>query len=64
MPKMKTRGGAKKRIKVTATGRIKHKKQNLRHILTKKTSKRKRHLRALEVLAPMEEKRLKKMLNQ
>ncbi|MBX3730765.1 MAG: 50S ribosomal protein L35 [Candidatus Sumerlaeia bacterium] len=63
MPKMKTKRGLAKRVKVTASGRIKHKKQNLRHILTKKTAKRKRHLRALEVLAAPEEKRVKKMLN-
>lgn len=64
MPKMKTRGGLKKRIKVTASGRIKHKKQGLRHILTKKTAKRKRQLRALTCVASVDEGRLKRMLNQ
>lgn len=63
MPKMKSRAAAKKRVKLTATGKVKHKKQNLRHILTKKTPKRKRQLRALETLKPMEAKRVREMLN-
>ena len=41
MPKMKTRRSAKKRYKVTGTGKVMFKKQGLRHILTKKTTKRK-----------------------
>jgi len=44
MPKMKTNSGAKKRFKVTGTGKIKRKKAFKRHILTKKSSKRKRQL--------------------
>ena len=46
MPKMKTHGGAKKRYKVTGSGGIKRQKANRSHILTSKTRKRKRHLRA------------------
>ena len=45
MPKSKTLGGAKKRYKVTGSGRIKRQKANRAHILTSKTRKRKRHLR-------------------
>jgi len=45
MFKMKTVDGAAKRFRKTATGRFKHKKSNLRHILTKKSTKRKRNLR-------------------
>ncbi|CAL4319008.1 50S ribosomal protein L35 [Buchnera aphidicola] len=45
MPKMKTLKSASKRFKVTASGQFKRKQSNLRHILTKKTSHRKRHLR-------------------
>ena len=45
MPKMKTRSGAKKRFKVSASGRIKRGSAFLRHILTKKSTKRKRQLR-------------------
>jgi len=45
MPKMKTNRGAAKRFKVTGTGKIVYSKSNASHILTKKTSKRKRTLR-------------------
>ena len=44
MPKVKTNSSAKKRFKVTATGKITHQKSYKRHILTKKTTKRKRAL--------------------
>jgi len=46
MPKMKSKRGASKRFKKTASGGFKCKQSHLRHILTKKSSKRKRHLRA------------------
>jgi large subunit ribosomal protein L35 len=45
MPKVKTNSSAKKRFKVTATGKITHQKSFKRHILTKKSKKRKRSLR-------------------
>jgi large subunit ribosomal protein L35 len=45
MPKMKTNRGAAKRFKVTGTGKVVYSKSNASHILTKKTSKRKRRLR-------------------
>ncbi|MEX0928821.1 MAG: 50S ribosomal protein L35 [Balneolales bacterium] len=45
MPKMKTNSAAKKRFKVTGSGKIKRKKAFTSHILTKKTQKRKRNLR-------------------
>jgi len=45
MPKMKTKKAAAKRFSLTANGKVKYKKMNLRHILTKKTTKRKRGLR-------------------
>jgi len=44
MPKLKTKSGAKKRFKVTGSGKIKRKKAYARHILTKKTTKQKRRL--------------------
>jgi large subunit ribosomal protein L35 len=44
MPKMKTHSGAKKRYKVTGTGKIMRRKVNRNHILEKKASKRKRRL--------------------
>ncbi|MCH8492014.1 50S ribosomal protein L35 [Aliidiomarina shirensis] len=46
MPKMKSVKSASKRFKKTASGGYKCKQSHLRHILTKKSSKRKRHLRA------------------
>ncbi|MDK2802593.1 MAG: 50S ribosomal protein L35 [Oscillospiraceae bacterium] len=45
MPKLKTHSGAKKRFKMTKNGKIKRAHANKAHILTKKSSKRKRHLR-------------------
>ncbi|MDR0731667.1 MAG: 50S ribosomal protein L35 [Treponema sp.] len=45
MPKMKTKKSAAKRYSFTGSGKVKYKKQNLRHILTKKSAKRKRKLR-------------------
>ena len=45
MPKVKTNSSAKKRFKVTGTGKITHQKSYKRHILTKKSKKRKRALR-------------------
>jgi len=44
MPKLKTKSGAKKRFKVTGTGKIKRKKAFKNHILTKKETKQKRRL--------------------
>lgn len=45
MPKIKTVRGAAKRFKLTGSGNFKRKQSHLRHILTKKSAKRKRHLR-------------------
>ena len=45
MPKMKTHKGAKKRFSITAKGKVRRLKAYKSHILTKKTSKRKRQLR-------------------
>ena len=51
MPKMKTKKSAAKRYSITGTGKVKYKKQNLRHILTKKSTKRKRKLRKSGILS-------------
>jgi len=51
MPKMKTKKSAAKRFSFTGTGKVKYKKMNLRHILTKKSSKRKRKLRHAGILS-------------
>ena len=45
MSKAKTKKAIKKRFKVSGTGKLMRNKQGRRHILTKKTSKRKRHLK-------------------
>ena len=46
MPKLKSNRGAAKRFRATANGGFKYRKGHRNHILTKKTTKRKRHLRA------------------
>ncbi len=50
MPKMKSNRGAVKRFKITKSGLVKHRQMNRNHILTKKTTKRQRHLRGDGVL--------------
>jgi large subunit ribosomal protein L35 len=50
MPKLKTKSGAKKRFKVTGTGKIKHKPAFKNHILTKKETKQKRNLTGLSLV--------------
>ena len=62
MPKMKTRKAAAKRYSLTGSGKVKFKKQGLRHILTKKASKRKRHLRKGAILNKVETARVKRLL--
>ncbi|SIQ88703.1 large subunit ribosomal protein L35 [Alkalispirochaeta americana] len=62
MPKMKTRRAAAKRFSLTGSGKVKYKKQGLRHILTKKSTKRKRNLRKTGILSPAEEKRARALL--
>jgi len=62
MPKMKTHRGAAKRFKVTGTGKIKRKKAYKSHILTKKTTKRKRNLRKLTIIDKSDYKRVRELL--
>lgn len=62
MPKMKTRKSAAKRYRVTGNGKVRYKKQGSRHILTKKSAKRKRSFRSLTAMADVEAKRAKVML--
>ena len=62
MPKMKTRKAYAKRFSFTGTGKLKFKKQGLRHILTKKSTKRKRRLRHTAILSASEAQRAKTML--
>lgn len=62
MPKMKTNRGAAKRFKKTGSGGYKRKQSHLRHILTKKSSKRKRHLGAPAQVAAADVKLVRQML--
>ena len=62
MPKMKAHSGASKRFKVTASGRVKRGHANRSHILTKKTTKRKRQLRRPECLDASDAPGIKRML--
>ena len=62
MPKMKSHSGAAKRFKTTGSGRIKRNKANKQHILTKKRTKRKRHLRGSEMVSDNDTARVRKLL--
>ena len=62
MPKMKTKRAAAKRFKLTASGKVKIKKANLRHILTKKPRNLKRDKRKAGYLVPTDASNMKKML--
>ncbi len=62
MPKMKTHRGAAKRFKATGKGRLKHKQPFTSHILTSKSAKRKRQLRAPAFLSEAEAKAMKRLL--
>ena len=59
---MKTKSGAKKRFKMTGTGKIKRKKAFKRHILTKKDAKRKNELGKSTLVDKADEKAVKRML--
>ncbi|HEY4612394.1 MAG TPA: 50S ribosomal protein L35 [Bacteroidota bacterium] len=62
MPKMKSRRSAVKSFKVTATGKIKRWKAFRRHILTSKTTKRKRHLRKTTHVSKTEAYKIRRAL--
>ncbi len=63
MPKMKTHSGAKKRFTVTGSGKVRRLKAYKSHILTKKTSKRKRNLRRPTIVETNgEAKRIKRLI--
>ncbi|MCC5921996.1 MAG: 50S ribosomal protein L35 [Cyclobacteriaceae bacterium] len=62
MPKVKTNSGAKKRFKLTASGKIKRKSAFKSHILTKKSTKRKRNLTGTTLVHKSDEGRVKELL--
>lgn len=63
MPKVKTRSSAKKRFKLKKSGAIKYTKGFRRHILTKKTTKRKRNLRSSAHISKSDIKRVTTLLS-
>ena len=62
MPKMKTKKGAAKRFKVRGSGSIKRASAYMRHILTKKSTKRKRHLRRASAVDQTNKRAIRAML--
>ncbi|HMO41362.1 MAG TPA: 50S ribosomal protein L35 [Saprospiraceae bacterium] len=63
MPKMKTHSSAKKRFKVTGSGKIKYRHANTSHLLRNRTKKRKRHLAQDAFVSEGDMKRVKALLN-
>ena len=62
MPKQKSNRGASKRFRVTATGKFVRSHANKSHILTKKTTKRKRNLRKSSVVADANKRQVRRLL--
>jgi large subunit ribosomal protein L35 len=62
MPKMKTHSGAKKRFRVTGTGKVLRRRANRNHLLEHKPTKRTRRLDGDVVIAKSDEKKIKKLL--
>ena len=62
MPKIKTNRGAAKRFSKTASGKLKHRQSHRSHMLTKKSTKRKRQLRSIIALNDNDQKAAARML--
>ena len=62
MPKMKTKSGAKKRFSRTASGKFKRATAYRSHILTSKSTKRKRKLRGVHMVAKADQKAVARMI--
>ncbi len=62
MPKMKTNRGAAKRFSLTKSGKVKRSKAFASHILTKKSTKRKRNLRKSSLISKAEQKNVLKLI--
>jgi large subunit ribosomal protein L35 len=63
MPKQKTHSGAKKRFKVTGTGKLLREQAGKRHLLERKPSKLTRRLTGTVEVAPADAKKMKKLLS-
>ena len=62
MPKVKTHRGAAKRFSLTKSGKVKRSKAYKRHILTKKSTKRKRNLRKAAYICKAEQSNIRKLI--
>lgn len=62
MPKLKTHRGAAKRFSMTGSGKIKRSRANSSHIMTPKTTKRKRSLRKSAILDGRDEKQIRRLI--
>jgi large subunit ribosomal protein L35 len=62
MPKMKTHSGAKKRFRITGTGKIVRRRANRQHLFEHKPSTRTRRLEGLVVMSDADTKKIKKLL--
>ncbi len=62
MPKMKTKSGAKKRFRLTASGKVRGNQSGKQHGMIKRTNKQVRNLRGTTILAPQDAKIVKKFL--
>lgn len=63
MPKLKSHRGAAKRFKLTGSGKVKRAQSMKNHILTKKTTKRKRNLRGTTLVSPAFERQIRAMIS-
>ena len=64
MPKQKTHKGLKKRVKITATGKVMHRRAGAGHLMSGKNAKRRRRLRSDKMMGPGEANRIKRALGQ
>jgi large subunit ribosomal protein L35 len=62
MPKLKSNRGAAKRFSKSASGKFKHRQSHRSHILTKKSTKRKRHLRSIIAIHDSDQRAVERML--
>jgi large subunit ribosomal protein L35 len=62
MPKMKTHKGTKKRFRLTATGKVKHRAAGTSHLASRMSHKRKRNLRGTDTVQTVEVKRIRDAL--
>ena len=62
MPKLKTKSGAKKRFKVTATGKVMHAQRGKRHGMIKRSNEQIRELRGTSTMSASETQRVKRWM--